>query len=33
MIAVTVSFELNSKNKSMGGCTFLAEENPLEMSD
>lgn len=28
MKAVTVSFELNSKNKSMGGCTFLAEEKP-----
>lgn len=26
MIAVTVSLELNSKNKSTGGCTYLAEE-------
>lgn len=30
MIAVTVSLELISKNKSMGGCTYLAEEN-MEM--
>lgn len=27
MITVTVSLELNSKNKSAGGCTYLAEEN------